>query len=147
MLTVRDLLRMKGEGIWAISPETSTLDTLRFMEDKNVGALLVLDDGLLVGIVSERDFVFRIATERKCDLQTPIKDYMTSKVITVTPETTIEECMQVMTNRRIRHLPVLRDGQLVGLISIGDVVKAIISEQSSTINNLEDYIMGTGYGH
>ncbi len=147
MLTVRDLLKMKGEGIWAISPDTSTLDALRFMTEKKVGALLVLEDGLLSGIISERDFVQRIAVDRACLLDTPIRDYMTSKVITVTPDQTIEECMQLMTDRRIRHLPVIDNNQLAGLISIGDVVKGIIDDQASTIDNLQEYILGTGYGH
>lgn len=148
MLTVRDLLRSKGEGgIWAVSPETSTIDALRFMSARNIGALMVIEDGILAGIISERDFVYRIAQTRSIDLETPIREYMTSKVITVTPSDTIEECMQIMVNRRIRHLPVLDAGELVGLVSIGDLVKGIISEQSDTIYNLENYITGTGYGH
>ncbi len=146
MLTVRDLLKVKGEGVWAISPETSTIDALRFMTEKNVGALLVLEDGIMVGIISERDFVHRIAEKRGAQLDSSIGDYMTTKVITVTPDQTIEDCMKLMTDRRIRHLPVLSGDQLVGIISIGDVVKGIISEQSSMINNLQDYILGTGYG-
>ncbi len=146
MLTVRDLLKVKGEGVWAISPETSMLDALRFMTEKNVGALLVLEDGILVGIISERDFVHNIAERRSAQLDASIGDYMTTKVITVTPDQTIEDCMQLMTDKRIRHLPVLNNEQIVGLVSIGDVVKGIISEQSSMINNLQDYILGTGYG-
>src|SRR5690242_14983599 len=101
MLTVRDLLRGKGDGIWAISPETSTLDALRFMTEKNVGALIVLEDGILSGIVSERDFVHRIADDRDCQLSTPIKEYMTTKLVTVKPANTIEECMKLMTDKRI----------------------------------------------
>lgn len=146
MLTVRDLLKVKGEGIWAVSPETSTLDALRFMAEKNVGALLVLEDGLLVGIISERDFVYQIAQERACQFDLPVQDYMTTEVISVTPDQTIEDCMKLMTERHFRHLPVLQDGYLIGLISIGDVVKGIIDEQSSMINSLENYILGTGYG-
>ncbi len=146
MLTVRDLLKVKGEGVWAISPETTMLDALRFMTEKNIGALLVLEDGLLAGIISERDFAHQIAEIRSAQLDAPIGDYMTTRVITVTPDQTIEECMQLMTDRRIRHLPVLSNDKLIGLISIGDVVKGIISEQSSMINNLQDYILGTGYG-
>lgn len=146
MLTVRDLLKVKGDGVWAISPETSTIDALRFMTEKNVGALLVLEDGLLSGIISERDFVHRIAEKRGTQLDSSIGEYMTTKVITVTPDQTIEDCMKLMTDRRIRHLPVLSNEQIIGIISIGDVVKGIISEQSSMINNLQDYILGTGYG-
>jgi CBS domain-containing protein len=146
MLTVFDLLRSKGDGIWAISPETTTLEALRFMAEKKVGALLVLEEGLLVGIISERDFVYRIAEDKDCVLDRPVSEYMTSRVFTVTPKQTIPECMQLMTEKRIRHLPVLSDNQLVGIISIGDVVKGIISEQDSLIRNLEDYIVGGGYG-
>src|SRR5690242_4492589 len=103
MLTVRDLLKVKGEGIWAISPETSMLDALRFMTEKNVGALLVLEDGLLAGIISERDFVHRIAEKQTAQLDASIGEYMTTKVITVTPDQTIEDCMKLMTDKRIRH--------------------------------------------
>ena len=146
MLTVRDLLKAKGEGIWAIGPDTSTLEALRFMTEKNIGALVVLQDEALVGIISERDFVHRIAEMHDAHLDSPIGEYMTEKVITVTPQNTIEECMKLMTDKHIRHLPVVKDDKLIGLISIGDVVKGIISEQSSMINNLQDYILGTGYG-
>ncbi len=147
MFTVRNLLQIKGDsGVWAVSPETSTIDTLRFMADKNVGALVVLEDGILVGIISERDFVRRIARNRSCDLDATVQDYMTSKVITVTLDTTIDQCMKLMTEKHIRHLPVYDGGKLHGLISIGDVVKGIIDEQSMTIDNLEKYITGSGYG-
>lgn len=146
MLTVRDLLKVKGEGVWSISPETTTLEALQYMTEKNVGALVVLDGDALAGIISERDFVHRIAENRDARLEARIGDYMTEKVITVRPEQTIEECMKLMTDKRIRHLPVAVDDKLVGLISIGDVVKGIISEQSSMINNLQDYILGTEYG-
>jgi CBS domain-containing protein len=145
MLTVFDLLKVKGDRIWAISPETTTLEALSFMAEKKVGALLVLEEGLLVGIISERDFVYRIAEDRAFILDRPISEYMTSTVFTVTPKQTIQDCMELMTEKRIRHLPVLSDDRLVGLISIGDVVKGIISEQSSLIRNLEDYIVGGGY--
>ena len=146
MLTVRDLLKSKGEGVWAVSPETTTIDALRFLAEKKVGALLVIEDGILSGIISERDFVHRVAQEGALDMQTPIREYMTSKVITVTPDDSIEACMQIMTDRRIRHLPVLNNSDLVGIISIGDLVKGIISEQKILISDLENYITGTGYG-
>ncbi len=146
MLSVRDLLKSKGEGVWAVSPETTTIDALRFLADKKVGALLVIEDGILSGIISERDFVHRVAQEGALDMQTPIREYMTSKVITVTPNESIEDCMKIMTDRRIRHLPVMSDHDLVGIISIGDLVKGIISEQKILISDLENYITGTGYG-
>ena len=142
MLTVRDLLRVKGGTVYSISPETMTLDALRFMTKKNVGALMVLDEGLIAGIISERDFVHSIASGGQCQLDQPVSETMTTQVVTVRPEQTIEDCMQLMTLGRFRHLPVLETGRLVGLISIGDVVKAIIGEQSSMIHNLEDYIHG-----
>jgi CBS domain-containing protein len=147
MLYVNDLLKSKGNDVWAISPETTILDAIRFMANKRVGALVVLEDGILAGIISERDFVYRIAQDRTIQLDMPVSDYMTPTVITVTPSHTIPQCMEIMTNKRIRHLPVLNGDQLVGLISIGDMVKGIISEQESTIHNLEDYIVGGGYGH
>ena len=147
MLTVKDLLRMKGNEVWSISPDTSTLDAMRSLADKHVGAMLVMEAGKVVGIISERDFVYRVAEDSRLDLNTPIRDYMTTKVYIVAPETSIEECMKTMTDRRIRHLPVFKGDTLVGLVSIGDVVKGIISEQTSTIDSLENYIMGTGYGH
>jgi CBS domain-containing protein len=147
MFTVSDILKAKGNDVWAVSPETTTLSALRFMAEKKVGALVVLDEGLIVGIISERDFVNRIAAARNCDLEQPVAEYMTERVITVTPKHTITQCMEIMTDRHIRHLPVLSEGQMVGLISIGDVVKTIISEQSSLIQNLEEYIVGRGYGH
>lgn len=144
MLTVKDILLTKGDHIWSIGPETTTIDALRFMAGKDVGALLVLEDGLIVGILSERDFVHRIASDRTCKLTDPISEYMTSAVITVKPEQTIQDCMQIMTEHHIRHLPVLSGDRLHGLISIGDVVKAFMSEQSATIHSLERYIGGGG---
>ena len=142
MLSVHDLLRNKGNQIWAVSPDTSVQDALNEMTEKNVGALIVLEGGALAGIISERDFIHRIAKDKACNLHTSIRDYMTTEVITVTPTNTIQDCMEIMTNRRIRHLPVMKDNELVGLISIGDVVKGIISEQGDLIDNLEKYITG-----
>jgi CBS domain-containing protein len=145
MLTVRDLLKEKPEGIWAVSPEISTIDALRFLTEKNVGALPVLEGGILVGIISERDFVRRIAQDRECKLNLTVRDTMTSKVITVHPDQTITECMVLMTDRHIRHLPVIEGNDLVGIISIGDVVRGIIQDQTDQIENMEKFILGTGY--
>lgn len=142
MLTVQDLLKSKGNSIWAISPETTTIEALRFLAEKKVGALLVTEEDNLVGILSERDFVHRVAQEGAFNMQTPIREYMTPKVITVVPDDTIEACMQIMTDRHIRHLPVLKNGKLVGIISIGDIVKGIITEQKILIDDLEHYITG-----
>jgi CBS domain-containing protein len=146
MLTVRDLLKSKGDVIWSVSPDTTTLDALRLMAEKHIGALLVLEEGKIAGIISERDFVVRIAQQSAADMQTPVKEYMTSEVITVTPDQTIEECMQIMTDRRLRHLPVLNKDQLAGLISIGDLVKGTITEQKILIKDLEKYITTSGFG-
>ena|SRR5450759_561957 len=146
MTTVRDLLKIKGNEVWTIPPATSVLDTLKFMAKKDVGALLVLDANEIVGVISERDFVRSIAQTELCLLDALVQDYMTKDVHTVGLDQTIEECMQLMTHKRIRHLPVVENHTLVGLISIGDVVKEMISSKESMINSLENYIEGRGYG-
>ena len=146
MTTVRDLLKIKGNEVWTIPPATSVLDTLKFMAKKDVGALLVLDANEIVGVISERDFVRSIAQTEQCLLEALVQDYMTKDVHTVGLDQTIEECMQLMTHKRIRHLPVVENHTLVGLISIGDVVKEMISSKESIINSLENYIEGRGYG-
>jgi CBS domain-containing protein len=145
MSTVRDLLKVKGNEVWSVSPETSVLDTLRMMAEKEVGALVVLDAGQIVGIISERDFARSIAKTEQCILDTTVMDYMTKKVVTIGPDQTVDDCMQMMTKGRIRHLPVVEGKKLIGLISIGDVVKEIISSKESTIDTLENYIEGRGY--
>lgn len=142
MAIVRDLLRTKGTQVWFVSPNADMLETLKIMAAKGVGALLVLEDDQIKGIVSERDFVRAVAHEERCALNTTVLEYMTRDVVTATPETTIDECMRLMTRERIRHLPVLEEGRLAGIISIGDVVKQIISEKDSTIQSLENYIEG-----
>ena len=146
MTTVRDLLKIKGNEVWTIHPATSVLDTLKFMAKKDVGALLVLDANEIVGVISERDFVRSIAQTELCLLDALVQDYMTKDVHTVGLDQTIEECMQLMTHKRIRHLPVVENHTLVGLISIGDVVKQMISSKESIINSLENYIEGRCYG-
>jgi len=147
MISVRDLLRIKGDAVWSVSPDSTVLAALTLLADKDVGALLVLDAGELKGIVSERDFVRMIAKTGNCQVSAAVRDFMTKEVITVHPDTTIAECMQRMTAERIRHLPVVEEGRLVGVISIGDVVREMISHQASQIDSLENYIEGTGYGH
>ncbi len=146
MANVRNLLKVKGSAVWSVSANTSVLDALKLMADKEVGALLVLDAGRIEGIISERDFVRSIAETGQCVVDSTVSEYMTKEVYTVEPDTSIEECMHMMTQKRIRHLPVVEDQQLVGLISIGDVVKGIISTKESTISSLENYIEGRGYG-
>ena len=147
MTTVHDLLRIKGGEVWGVSSHTTILQALKKMAEKDVGALLVVDDDQIVGIISERDFVRSVAQTETCHINATVEAYMTRAVVTVRPEQTIEACMQLMTEHRIRHLPVVENQQLVGLISIGDVVKEMISGRESTITSLEDFIEGRGYGH
>lgn len=145
MVTIRHLLQEKGKQVWSVAPEATLTDALRLMDEKDVGALLVLDKGRLVGILSERDFARKVAQADTLALSTPVSELMTDTVYYLTPDHTIDECMELMTVRRIRHLPVLEAGSLVGIISIGDVVKEIISDRDSTIRGLENYITGREY--
>jgi CBS domain-containing protein len=142
MQTVRDLLRAKGNAVYSVSPDATVFEALQVMADKDIGALLVVDGGRPVGIMSERDYARKVALKGKTAQETRIREIMTEKVIYMRPEQTVNECMSVMTNRRIRHLPVMEDDRLTGMISIGDVVKAIISEQEFMITQLENYITG-----
>jgi CBS domain-containing protein len=147
MATIRDLLKMKGNEVWYVSPTTSVLETLKVMADKDVGALLVLDADQIVGIISERDFARSIAKTEQCLLNTTVQEYMTNEVVTITPDQSVDEGMQLMTLYKIRHLPVLEGQVLSGVISIGDLVKEIISSKESTIDSLQNFIVGRGYGH
>ncbi|WP_322509609.1 CBS domain-containing protein [Anaerolinea sp.] len=143
---VEDILREKGTQVWSVSPEDTLLTTLLRLAEKKIGALLVMEGERIAGIVSERDIVREIAHHRACALDAPIKAFMTEEVITVTPQTTVEECMQLMTRAHIRHLPVVQEGKLVGIISIGDVVKKVIEGQAIMIDDLEGYITGDKFG-
>ena len=144
MKTVKDLLKGKGYDIWSVAPDDSVYDALKLMADKNVGAVLVISADCLVGILSERDYAREVIFKGKLPEDTPVEEIMTEKVLWVRPDQTVEECMALMTNKRVRHLPVFEGEQLIGVISIGDVVKAIISEQEFMIEQLEHYITG-GY--
>ncbi|HVN56595.1 MAG TPA: CBS domain-containing protein [Anaerolineaceae bacterium] len=146
MTTVRNLLQIKGNAVWSVSPDTSVLDALKLMAEKEVGALLVLDGDRIEGIISERDFARSIAEAGECLVESPVGNFMTKEVFTVSPDQTIDDCMQMMTRKRIRHLPVVEEEGLIGLISIGDVVREVISTKESTIHSLENYIEGRGYG-
>jgi CBS domain-containing protein len=147
MVTVKQLLKEKSVQVWAIAPEVTVYDALKMMSDKNVGALPVVEAGKLVGVISERDYARKVVLQGKSSLQTPVRDIMTSKVICVRPDQKMSECMALMTDKRVRHLPVLDDnGKLVGIISIGDVLKEIIAEQRGFIQDLTNYIEGRGYG-
>ncbi len=144
---VKDLLHYKGENVWSVSPETTLLEALKMMAEKNVGALVVLEGDKVVGIISERDLARKMALyEMGCKPTMLVKEFMTAEVYGVKPQDTINDCMQLMTLKHFRHLPVMEEGKLVGLISIGDVVKRVIEEQKSTIISLENYILGRGYG-
>jgi CBS domain-containing protein len=143
MVTVGDLLEHKGSTVWTIEPDKTVLDALKHMADKEIGALVVVGEGRrVVGMVSERDYARKIVLRGKKSKDTSVGDIMTTEVCYVTPERTAEECMAIMTNKTIRHLPVLDNGELVGLVSIGDVVRSVISEQEFIIGQLESYITG-----
>lgn len=142
MKTVSQVLNVKGRTIWSVTPDTSVYEALKMMAERNVGALLVLENDQLSGIFSERDYARKVALLGKSSRDTPVKDIMTQKVDCVRPNQSVRECMAMMTDKHIRHLPVVEEDHLVGLISIGDVVKAIISDQEFTIEQLENYISG-----
>jgi CBS domain-containing protein len=144
-ISVRDLLRVKGDAVWYVSPETTVITALNTLSEKDIGALLVMEDGQIAGIVSERDVVRKISATNAFLPESPVSDYMTPDVITLNPSQPIEDCMALMTEQHIRHLPVIEDNQLVGMISIGDVIKAIITSQEFTIDQLKKYIDGGGY--
>ncbi|MEE9551226.1 MAG: CBS domain-containing protein [Candidatus Binatia bacterium] len=142
MKTVIELLKAKGHQYWSVTPDTAVFDALKLMAEKNIGALLVLEGDVLVGFLSERDYARKVILKGKSSKDTPVKEIMSEKVMYVEPEQTVEECMALMTDKRVRHLPVFEGDKLIGIISIGDVVKAIISEQEFIIEQLEHYISG-----
>jgi len=140
MITVGDLLKTKGGDNWSVSPQASVYEALELMADRNVGALLVIDSGKLVGIFSERDYARKVILKGKSSRETPVSELMTTAVLYITPKNTLEECMALMTSKHIRHLPVLDHERIAGIITLGDVVKRIISEQKLTISELENYL-------
>jgi len=143
MDTVRHLLQEKGHQYHAIAPDAMVYEALRLMSEKEIGALLVLERGRLVGIISERDYARKVILKGKSSLDTPVREVMTGKVVFVRPENTLEECMALMTDKRVRHLPVLEGDQILGVISIGDLVKATIAHKDFVIRQLENYITGS----
>jgi CBS domain-containing protein len=147
MVTVRHLLKDKGQQTYSVSPKASVLDALRLMYEKEIGAVLVTEENRVVGIFSERDYARQVAQTERANLDTAVEVFMTQVVYGVKLDQTIDECMGLMTQRHIRHLPVLDDDQLVGVISIGDVVKEVISDREATIQGLENYIVGHEYIH
>lgn len=140
MTTVRDLLDRKGRALFTIEPEDPVLEAVRMMADHHVGALLVMRGTELTGILSERDYARKVVLLGRSSAETPVWQIMTSPVITVLPDNTVQDCMRLMTERRIRHLPVTEAGRVAGMISIGDLVRAVIAEQQHTIEQLESYI-------
>jgi CBS domain-containing protein len=142
MKTVNDILRIKGHAVWSTTPDATVYEALKAMAEKNVGALVVLDADTVVGIVSERDYARKVILHGRSSREIQVREIMTTEVYYVRPEQNIQECMAEMTEKRVRHLPALENGKLVGVISIGDVVKAVIADHESTIKHLEDYITG-----
>ena len=142
MTTVAQLLHDKGRAVWTVAPEATVYAALSLMAEKNVGALVVVEDARVVGILSERDYARKVILKGKFSKDTLVREIMTDKVYFLRPEQTIEECMALITAEHIRHLPVLVDDQLVGVISIGDVVRVVISEKEFLIKQLEHYITG-----
>jgi CBS domain-containing protein len=142
MKTVADILKTKGREVWTITPETIVFDALKTMADKNVGALVVIDGATVAGILSERDYARKVILHGKSSRELTAQEIMSTNVYSVSFDQNIEDCMALFTNKRVRHLPVLQNDELIGIISIGDVVKAVIAEQEYTIKHLENYITG-----
>lgn len=140
MLRVSYLLALKGKDVWFIDPDAPVLEAIRMMAERHIGALPVMRGKELVGIVSERDYARKVILLGRSSADTPVREIMTSSVTTISPDEAVHNCMEIMTEKRIRHLPVVDRGNLVGMISIGDLVKAVIEEQQQTISQLERYI-------
>ena len=139
---ISSLLHHKGTALWQISPEATVFDAIKLMAEKNIGSLLVMSHGILAGIFTERDYTRKIALAGKTSKQTLVKEILSRKVVTATPNYSVEECMRLMTENRVRHLPVLQNGEVIGIVSIGDLVNWIISAQDATIAQMEQYITG-----
>jgi len=142
MSTVRNILQKKGNAVYSVSPDSSVYDALEDLEERNLGGLVVVENGKLIGVFTERDYARKVILKGRSSKETLVRDIMTSRPIFVNPDTTIDECMQLMTDKTIRHLPVLENDELAGVLSIGDIVKYIIGEKDFIIENLEHYITG-----
>ncbi|HUJ72354.1 MAG TPA: CBS domain-containing protein [Verrucomicrobiae bacterium] len=142
MHTVKELLREKGSQVWTITPQATVYDALELMATKNIGALVVLDEGNVAGVFTERDYARKVVLKGRSSKTTAVGELMVTDVLYVSPDDTIENCMALMTDKRLRHLPVMENGNLVGVVSIGDIVKVIISDREFTIRELEHYITG-----
>lgn len=141
-MTVEHILQVKGHHVWSVGPDVPVFDALALMAKENIGALVVMSGDELLGIFSERDYARKVVLSGRSSRETPVGRIMTSAVVTIEPGQSVGDCMTLMTQNRVRHLPVVEGKKMVGLISIGDVVKAVISEQKETIANLETYIRG-----
>ena len=142
MQTAADILKTKGRAVWSVPPTATVLEALLVMAEHDIGAVLVVDGDRLAGILSERDYARKVVLAGRSSKDSQVKDVMTANVVCIAPNQSIDECMALMTEKRLRHLPVLEKKQVVGLVSIGDLVKATIDEQQSTIANLQTYITG-----
>jgi len=142
MIRVEQILKEKGSQVWTVPPDATVFDALKLMAEKGVGALIVTKKDEIVGMISERDYARKIILQGKGSKDTLVREIMSAQVYGIRPDTTAEECMTIMTEKRLRHLPVCKDGKLVGIVSIGDIVKSIIVQQKIAIGHLEDYIMG-----
>ncbi len=142
MTLVNQVLKKKGRDVWSVRPDDTVFEAVKMMAEKGVGALLVMDGERLVGIISERDYARKIILEGKASRDTPVADIMTRQVLCVSPERTVDECMALMSDKRARHLPVVEDKHVVGVLSIGDLVKVTIDDQQVMIDQLKQYISG-----
>jgi CBS domain-containing protein len=142
MTKVKDILALKGQSVWSVAPDSSVYDAMKLMADKGVGALMVMEGPKVVGVISERDYARKVILEGRSSRTTQVREIMTTHVLYAQPEQNIEECMVLMTDKRVRHLPVMEEGRLIGVISIGDLVKSIITEQKFIIEQMERYIRG-----
>jgi len=147
MANVKNLLKVKGKDVWTVQLGTTVKETLKVLAERNIGAILVMDKNKIVGIFSERDYARHAARRESMLLDDHVQDFMTHAVYYVSPAQTVDEVMALMTSKHIRHLPVLEDNQLVGLISIGDVVRQLMDEKETTIQGLENYILGRDFNH
>ena len=142
MTTIRQLLREKGHKIYSVGPDSTVYDAIRMMADENIGSLLVMEGGKIVGIITERHYARNVVLKGRTSPATRVRDIMENKVLYAQPDQSVEECMAIMTDKRVRHLPVIEQGKEIGLVSIGDLVKSIISDQKFTIEQLEHFIRG-----
>ncbi|MEM7800250.1 MAG: CBS domain-containing protein [Chloroflexota bacterium] len=142
---VSEVLKTKGSEIWSVHPDATVFEGLAFMAEKNIGALIVMENGELAGIFSERDYARKVILKGKSSKETPIRELMTTKLFTVKPSDSMQNCMQLMTDKHIRHLPVLHETRVLGVLSIGDVVKRVIADLQYTVTDLENYITNGSY--